>query len=158
MNNVFECRTCKKCSIGFCVSFVLCLIFSIVAIACSDISNLGVSMFFSGGLFILAMISLIMFLVCKQKVAEYIEKMSNYYVYSEDMDSLVERYGFHDECNRYERTCVYCGCVWVLRIDATTGKITASIVGDDHVFENDLKFAIKDLMRYDMVYTVKPIV
>lgn len=160
MNNIFECRTCKKFSVGFCLSFILFLVLAAVMLGICDLTNAARTMLCAGIFIALSVVSLALYIHCVLLVYDFVENNTTYAVYLADLDKLVKDFGFCDECNRYERTFQYRRCLWILRIDATTGEISCSIVGnfDEFNFRSCMKFAIKDLIRDGMVYTAKQIV
>lgn len=160
MNNIFECRTCKKFSVGFCLSFILFLVLAAVMLGICDLTNAAKTMLCAGIFIALSVVSLALYIHCVLLVNVFVENNTTYSVYLDDLDKLVKDFGFHDECNRYERFFSYKHCPWVLRVDATTGEMSCSIVGDldEFNFESRMKFAIKDLIEFGMVYTTKPIV
>lgn len=160
MNNIFECRTCKKFSVGFCLSFILFLVLAAVMLGICDLTNAARTMLCAGIFIALSVVSLALYIHCVLLVYDFIENNTTYSVYLDDLDKLVKDFGFHDECSHFERTFIYKRCPWILRVDAITGKITYLIIGsfDEFNFESRVKFAVKDLIRYGMVYTTKPIV
>lgn len=155
INNNYEYKSCKKCAVGFYVVFMLNLILAGVMLGIMDIAVIGAVWLFAGVFISLSLVSLAVFCTLLHEMSIYAESQKRYYVDIKDLETLVAKFGFHDECEYLERVTMCKSCVPVyLRVNSITGEITKCI---DDVEFNDVKHLIHDLAKFNLLHVVQPV-
>lgn len=155
INNNYEYKSCKKWVVGFYVMFMLNLILAGVMLGIMDIAVIGAVWLFAGVFISLSLVSLAVFCTLLHEMSVYVESQKRYYVDTKDLETLVEKFGFYDECEYFERVTMYKSCVPIfLRVNAITGEITGHI---DDVEFHDVKHLIHDLAKFNLLHVVQPV-
>lgn len=155
INNNYEYKSCKKWAVAFYVLFMLNLILAGIMLGIMDIAKLGAVWLFAGVFLACSIVSLVVFCVILHEMSIYVESQKRYYVDIKDLETLVEKFAFHDECEYLERVTMYKSCVPVyLRVDAITGEITEHI---DDVEFHDVKRLVTDLAKFNLLHVVQPV-
>lgn len=155
INSVYGYKFCKKWAFGFYAVFMLCLILAGVMLGIMDIAKLGAVWFFAGVFIACSIISLVIFCVLLHEMSIYVESQKRYYVDTKDLETLVEKFGFYDECEYFERVTMYKSCVPIfLRVNAITGEITEHI---DDVEFHDVKRLVTDLAKFNLLHVMQPV-
>lgn len=155
INNNYEYKSCKKWAVGFYVVFMLNLILAGVMLGIMDIAVIGAVWLFAGVFISLSFVSLAVFCTLLHEMSVYVESQKRYYVDIKDLETLVEKFAFHDECEYLERVTMYKSCVPVyLRVNAITGEITEHI---DDVEFHDVKRLVTDLAKFNLLHVVQPV-
>ena len=155
INSVYECKSAKKWAFGFYAVFMLCLILAGVMLGIMDIAKLGAVWLFAGVFITCSIISLVVFCVILHEMSVYVESQKRYYVDTKDLETLVEKFGFYDECEYFERVTMYKSCVPIfLRVNAITGEITEHI---DDVEFHDVKRLVTDLAKFNLLHVMQPV-
>ena len=155
INNNYEYKSCKKWAVAFYVLFMLNLILAGIMLGIMDIAKLGAVWLFAGVFLACSIVSLVVFCVILHEMSIYVESQKRYYVDIKDLETLVEKFGFHDECEYLERVTMCKSCVPVyLRVNSITGEITRCI---DDVEFNDVKHLIHDLAKFNLLHVVQPV-
>ena len=155
INDNFEYKSCKKWAVAFYVVFMLNLILAGIMLGIMDIAKLGAVWLFAGVFLACSIVSLVVFCVILHEMSIYVESQKRYYVDTKDLETLVEKFGFHDECEYLERVTMYKSCVPIfLRVNAITGEITEHI---DDVEFHDVKRLVTDLAKFNLLHVVQPV-
>ena len=155
INNNYEYKSCKKYVVGFYVVFMLNLILAGVMLGIMDIAVIGAVWLFAGVFISLSLVSLAVFCTLLHEMSIYVESQKRYYVDTKYLEILVEKFGFHDECEYLERVTMCKSCFPVyLRVNSMTGEITKCI---DDVEFNDVKHLIHDLAKFNLLHVVQPV-
>lgn len=155
INNNYEYKSCKKWVVGFYVMFMLNLILAGVMLGIMDIAVIGAVWLFAGVFISLSLVSLAVFCTLLHEMSVYVESQKRYYVDTKDLETLVEKFGFYDECEYFERVTMYKSCVPIfLRVNAITGEITKCI---DDVEFHDVKRLVYDLAKFNLLHVVQPV-
>lgn len=155
INNNYEYKSCKKWAVAFYVVFMLNLILAGIMLGIMDIAKLGAVWLFAGVFLACSIVSLVVFCVILHEMSIYVESQKRYYVDTKDLETLVEKFGFHDECEYLERVTMYKSCVPIcLRVNSLTGEITEHI---DDVEFHDVKRFIHDLAKFNLLHVVQPV-
>lgn len=155
INNNYEYKSCKKWVVGFYVMFMLNLILAGVMLGIMDIAVIGAVWLFAGVFISLSLVSLAVFCTLLHEMSVYVESQKRYYVDTKDLETLVEKFGFYDECEYFERVTMYKSCVPIfLRVNAITGEITGHI---DDVEFHDVKYLVHDLAKFNLLHVVQPV-
>lgn len=134
---------------------MLCLILAGVMLGIMDIAKLGAVWLFAGVFIACSIISLVVFCVILHEMSVYVESQKRYYVDTKDLETLVEKFGFYDECEYLERMTMYKSCVPIfLRVNAITGEITEHI---DDVEFHDVKRLVTDLAKFNLLHVMQPV-
>lgn len=155
INDNFEYKSCKKWAVAFYVVFMLNLILAGIMLGIMDIAKLGAVWLFAGVFLACSIVSLVVFCVILHEMSIYVESQKRYYVDTKDLETLVEKFGFHDECEYLERVTMYKSCVPIcLRVNSLTGEITEHI---DDVEFHDVKRLVNDLAKFNLLHVVQPV-
>lgn len=155
INNNYEYKSFKKWAVAFYVLFMLNLILAGIMLGIMDIAILGAVWLFAGVFLACSIVSLVVFCVILHEMSIYVESQKRYYVDTKDLETLVEKFGFHDEFEYLERVTMYKSCVPVyLRVNAITGEITEHI---DDVEFHDVKRLVTDLAKFNLLHVVQPV-
>ena len=155
INNNYEYKSCKKWAVGFYVVFMLNLILAGVMLGVIDIAKQNVALLFAGVFIACSIISLAVFCTLVHEMSVYVESQKRYYVDTKDLETLVEKFGFHDDCEYLERVTMFKSCVPIfLRVNAITGEITEHI---DDVEFHDVKRLVPDLVKFNLLHVVQPV-
>lgn len=155
INNNYEYKSCKKWAFGFYAVFMLCLILAGIMLGIMDIAVIGAVWLFAGVFISLSLVSLGVFCSLLHEMSVYVESQKRYYVDTKDLETLVEKFGFHDECEYLERVTMYKSCVPIcLRVNSLTGEITEHI---DDVEFHDVKRLVNDLAKFNLLHVVQPV-
>lgn len=155
INDNYGYKFCKKWAFGFYAVFMLCLILAGVMFGIMDIAKLGAVCLFAGVFIACSIISLVIFCVLLHEMSTYVESQKRYYVDTKDLETLVEKFGFYDECEYFERVTMYKSCVPIfLRVNAITGEITEHI---DDVEFHDVKRLVTDLAKFNLLHVMQPV-
>lgn len=155
INNNYEYKSCKKWAVAFYVLFMLNLILAGIMLGIMDIAKLGAVWLFAGVFLACSIVSLVVFCVILHEMSIYVESQKRYYVDIKDLELLVEKFGFHDECEYLERVMMCKSCVPVyLKVNSITGEITQCI---DDVEFHDVKRLVHDLAKFNLLHVVQPV-
>lgn len=155
INDNYGYKSCKKWAFGFCAVFMLCLILAGVMLGIMDIAVIGAVWLFAGMFISLSLVSLAVFCTLLHEMSTYVESQKRYYVDTKDLETLVEKFGFYDECEYFERVTMYKSCVPIfLRVNAITGEITEHI---DDVEFHDVKRLVTDLAKFNLLHVMQPV-
>lgn len=155
INNNYEYKSFKKWAVAFYVLFMLNLILAGIMLGIMDIAKLGAVWLFAGVFLACSIVSLVVFCVILHEMSIYVESQKRYYVDTKDLETLVEKFGFHDECEYLERVMMCKSCVPVyLKVNSITGEITKCI---DDVEFHDVKRLVHDLAKFNLLHVVQPV-